>query len=266
MGQKVSPHGLRVGINKNWDSRWFASKDKIAEYIKEDDTVRKFLTKELAQADLSKVEIERVGDKLKLNIFTAKPGMVIGKGGQGIEELKVKVEKLTGKNVFVNIEEIKNPDADANLVAAKIAQALERRIAFRRAMKQAMQRTMKTRGVKGIKVATSGRLGGAEMARTEGYAEGVVPLHTLRADIDYGFAEADTTYGKLGVKVWICKGEILKARNGEKRDFDSLMGKDDKKKKKRFNNNGGDFNPNKKRFNNDKKSGNRQNTRKSDAQ
>ena len=144
------------------------------------------------------------------------------------------------------------------LVAAKIAQSLERRIAFRRAMKQAMSRTMKTRGVKGIKVATSGRLGGAEMARTEGYAEGVVPLHTLRADIDYGFAEADTTYGKLGVKVWICKGEILRDRNGEKRDLDSLMGvKDDKRKKKRHNNNNGEFNPNKKRFNNDKKQGNR---------
>ena len=159
----------------------------------------------------------------------------------------------------MNIEEVKNPDADAMLVAAKIAQSLERRIAFRRAMKQAMSRTMKTRGVKGIKVATSGRLGGAEMARTEGYAEGVVPLHTLRADIDYGFAEADTTYGKLGVKVWICKGEILKDRNGEKRDLDSLMGvKDDKRKKKRYNNNNnGEFNPNKKRFNNDKKQGNR---------
>ena len=225
MGQKVSPHGLRVGINKNWDSRWFAGKDKIAEYIKEDHKVRVFLKKELAQADLSKVEIERVGDKLKLNIFTAKPGMVIGKGGQGIEELKSSVEKLTGRNVYVNIEEVKNPDADAMLVAAKIAQSLERRIAFRRAMKQAMSRTMKTRGVK---------------ARTEGYAEGVVPLHTLRADIDYGFAEADTTYGKLGVKVWICKGEILRDRNGEKRDLDSLMGvKDDKRKKKRHNNNNG---------------------------
>ena len=257
MGQKVSPHGLRVGINKNWDSRWFAGKDKIAEYIKEDHEVRKFLAKQLNQADLSKVEIERVGDKLKLNIFTAKPGMVIGKGGQGIEELKVAVEKFTGKNVFINIEEIKNPDADAQLVAIKIAQSLERRIAFRRAMKQAMQRTMRTRGVKGIKVATSGRLGGAEMARTEGYAEGVVPLHTLRADIDYGFAEADTTYGKLGVKVWICKGEILKDRNGEKRDLDSLMGvKDDKKKKRR--NNNGEFNPNRKRnFNNERKQGNR---------
>ncbi|EHL18756.1 30S ribosomal protein S3 [Peptoanaerobacter stomatis] len=257
MGQKVSPHGLRVGINKNWDSRWFAGKDKIASFIKEDHEVRKFLAKQLNQADLSKVEIERVGDKLKLNIFTAKPGMVIGKGGQGIEELKVAVEKFTGKNVFINIEEIKNPDADAQLVAIKIAQSLERRIAFRRAMKQAMQRTMRTRGVKGIKVATSGRLGGAEMARTEGYAEGVVPLHTLRADIDYGFAEADTTYGKLGVKVWICKGEILKDRNGEKRDLDSLMGvKDDKKKKRR--NNNGEFNPNRKRnFNNERKQGNR---------
>lgn len=264
MGQKVSPHGLRVGINKNWDSRWFVGKDKISAYIKEDHEVRKFLSKQLSQADFSKVEIERVGDKLKLNIFTAKPGIVIGKGGQGIEDLKKQVEKLTGKNVFVNIEEIKNQDADAQLVAEKIAQALERRIAFRRAMKQAMQRTMRTRGVKGIKVATSGRLGGAEMARTEGYAEGVVPLHTLRADIDYGFAEADTTYGKLGVKVWICKGEILKDRNGEKRDLDSLMGiKDDKKKKRR----NGEFNPNRKRnFNNDRKAGNRHQGRSRDTQ
>ena len=232
MGQKVSPHGLRVGINKNWDSRWFAGKDKLAEYIKEDNEIRKFMKKELNQADLSRVEIERVGDKLKLNLFTAKPGMVIGKGGKGIDELKEKVEKFTHKNVFINIEEIKNPDADAQLVAEKIANALERRIAFRRAMKQSMQRTMRTRGVKGIKVSTSGRLGGAEIARSEGYAEGVVPLHTLRADIDYGFAEADTTYGKLGVKVWICKGEILKDRNGEKRDFDALMGNKDEKKKK----------------------------------
>lgn len=265
MGQKVSPHGLRVGINKNWDSRWFAGKDKLAAYIKEDHDVRKFLSKQLNQADFSKVEIERVGDKLKLNIFTAKPGMVIGKGGQGIENLKKQVEKFTGKNVFVNIEEIKAPDADAQLVAEKIAQSLERRIAFRRAMKQAMQRTMRVRGVKGIKVATSGRLGGAEMARTEGYAEGVVPLHTLRADIDYGFAEADTTYGKLGVKVWICKGEILKDRNGEKRDLDSLMGVKDDKKKKRRNN---DFNPNNKKrnFNNDKKAGNRPQGRSRDGQ
>lgn len=234
MGQKVSPHGLRVGINKNWDSRWFVGKEKLASCIKEDYEIRKFMAKELNQADFSKLEIERIGDKLKLNVFTAKPGMVIGKGGKGIDELKGKVEKLTGKKVFVNIEEIRNPDADAQLVAMKIANSLERRIAFRRAMKQAMQRTMRTRGVKGIKVATAGRLGGAEMARREGYAEGVVPLHTLRADIDYGFAEADTTYGKLGVKVWICKGEILKDRNGEKRDFDALMGgKDDKRKRRR---------------------------------
>ncbi|WP_298038181.1 30S ribosomal protein S3 [uncultured Campylobacter sp.] len=208
MGQKVSPHGLRVGINKNWDSRWFASKDKIAQYIKEDDKVRKFLTNKLAQADLSKVEIERVGDKLTLHIFTAKPGMVIGKGGQGIEELKLDVQKLTGKNVFVNIEEIKNPDADANLVAAKIAAALEKRIAFRRAMKKVIQGAQKS-GAKGIKISVAGRLGGAEMARTEWYLEGRVPLHTLRAKIDYGVAEAHTTYGNIGIKVWIFKGEVL---------------------------------------------------------
>ncbi len=256
MGQKVNPHGLRVGINKNWDSRWFASKEKIAEYIKEDHVVREFLKKELSQADLSKVEIERVGDKLKLNIFTAKPGMVIGKGGQGIEDLKTSVQKLTGKNVFVNIEEIKNPDADATLVAAKIAQSLERRIAFRRAMKQAMSRTMKTRGVKGIKVATSGRLGGAEMARTEGYAEGNVPLHTLRADIGYGFAEADTTYGKLGVKVWICNGEILPTRNGPKRELEEVQ-KDGRRKPRRRDDNNARRGDNRGRGNNDRRQGDR---------
>lgn len=162
-----------------------------------------------------KIEIERSGNKVKLNIFTAKPGMVIGKGGQGIEEIKNEVEKMTGKQAFVNILEVKRPEIDSQLVAENIALALERRVAFRRAMKQAMQRAMRS-GAKGIKVSTSGRLGGAEMARTEGYSEGNVPLHTLRADIDYGFAEADTTYGKLGVKVWICKGEILPTRKGPK--------------------------------------------------
>lgn len=266
MGQKVNPHGLRVGVIKDWDSRWFANdRREFGEFLKEDHVLRTSLKKELYSAGLAKIEIERSANKIKMDLHVAKPGVVIGKGGAGIEALKKRLETMTGKTVILNIIEVRNIDRDAQLVAENIAQAIERRIAFRRAMKQSVQRTMKS-GAKGIKVSASGRLGGAEMARTEGYAEGVVPLHTLRADIDYGFAEADTTYGKLGVKVWICKGEILKSRNGEKRDLDSLMGRDDKKKKKRFNNNNGDFNPNKKRFNNDKRSGNRQHTRKSEAQ
>ena len=209
MGQKVNPHGLRVGIIKDWDSRWFADKKEFGDLLVEDHNIRKLVKKEVALSGVPKVEIERSANRVKVTVFTAKPGMVIGKSGAGVEELRVKIEKLTGKKVIVNVEEVKRPDLSAQLVAENIAGQLERRVSFRRAMKQAMQRTMKTRGVKGIKVATSGRLGGAEMARTEGYAEGVVPLHTLRADIDYGFAEADTTYGKLGVKVWLYKGEVL---------------------------------------------------------
>lgn len=234
MGQKVNPHGLRVGINQDWDSRWFAGKDEFSKFLKEDHDIRVFLKNKLAQSGIPKIEIERYGEKIKLDIFTSKPGIVIGKGGAGIEELKSDVKNLIGKEPFINIIEIKNPDADAQLVAENIAQALERRIAFRRAMKQSMQRTMRTRFVKGIKVKTSGRLGGAEMARVEGYSEGNVPLHTLRADIDYGFAEANTTYGKIGVKVWIYKGEILPGKAAQKRDLDALMGaKDDKKKRKK---------------------------------
>ena len=232
MGQKVNPHGLRVGINKDWDSKWFANKGDFAAFLQEDFKIRKVLKKKLYLSGVPKIEIERSGNKVKLNIFTAKPGMVIGKGGQGIEEIKNEVEKMTGKQAFVNILEVKRPEIDSQLVAENIALALERRVAFRRAMKQAMQRAMRS-GAKGIKVSTSGRLGGAEMARTEGYSEGNVPLHTLRADIDYGFAEADTTYGKLGVKVWICKGEILPTRKGPKRELDSVMPKEEKKKPRR---------------------------------
>ena len=234
MGQKVNPHGLRVGVNKDWDSRWFAGKGDFAAFIKEDAVIRDFVKKKLYLSGVAKIEIERQGQKVKVNVFSGKPGMVIGKGGQGIEDLKKDIEKLTkGKTVFVNIIEVSRPERDAQLVAESIAMALERRIAFRRAMKQAMQRAMKS-GAKGIKVATAGRLGGAEM----------VPLHTLRADIEYGFAEADTTYGKLGVKVWICNGEILPSRRGPKRDFSAPMvaPKDAGRKPKRR-----DFDPNAKR-------------------
>lgn len=236
MGQKVSPHGLRVGINKDWDSRWFAGKGQFAAFIKEDAVIREFVKRKLYLSGVSKVEIERQGQKVKINVFTAKPGMVIGKGGQGIEDIKADIQKLAkDKQVQVNIVEVRRPERDAQLVAENIAAALERRIAFRRAMKQAMQRAMKS-GAKGIKVQTAGRLGGAEMARTEGYSEGNVPLHTLRADIGYGTAEADTTYGKLGIKVWICNGEILPTRNGPKRELEEAKDGRRKPKKKEWNN------------------------------
>ena len=238
MGQKVNPHGLRVGINKDWDSKWFANKGDFAAFLLEDHKIRTFLKKKLYLSGVPKIEIERSGSKVKLNIFTAKPGMVIGKGGQGIEDLKADVQKMTGKQVFINIVEVKRPELNSQLVAESISLSLERRVAFRRAMKQAMQRAMRS-GAKGIKVSTSGRLGGAEMARTEGYSEGNVPLHTLRADIDYGFAEADTTYGKLGVKVWICKGEILLTRKGPKRDLEAVMPSQEKKKPKKREYDGG---------------------------
>lgn len=213
MGQKVNPHGLRVGVIKDWDSRWFANdKKEFGAFIKEDNVLRKHLKKELYSAGLAKIEIERSANKVKMDLHVAKPGVVIGKGGAGIEALKKELEKMTGKTVILNIIEVRNIDRDAQLVAENIAQAIERRIAFRRAMKQAVGRTMKS-GAKGIKVSASGRLGGAEMARTEGYSEGNVPLQTLRSDIEYGFAEANTTYGKIGIKVWICNGEILPGRN-----------------------------------------------------
>lgn len=209
MGQKVNPHGLRVGIIKDWDTKWYANKKNFGDLLVEDNKIRDFVKEKLFLSGISKIGIERAANnRVKINVYTAKPGMVIGKGGQGVEELRKDLEKLTGKGVSVNVIEVKSPDVDAQLVAENIAFQLERRISFRRAMKQAMQRAMRM-GAKGIKVSTSGRVGGAEMARTEGYSQGSVPLQTLRADIDYGFAEANTTYGKLGVKVWINKGEIL---------------------------------------------------------
>lgn len=208
MGQKVNPHGLRVGVIKNWDSRWFVKKNKIADTIVEDYNLRKFLKKRLYVAGVPKIEIERDESKVRLHIHCAKPGMVIGKGGAEIEKIRRDCEKLINKPVIINIVEIKNIDMDAQLVAESIAQQLERRISFRRAMKQAMGRTMKA-GARGIKTQVSGRLGGAEIARTEHYHEGTIPLQTIRADIDYGFAEAKTTYGIIGVKVWLYKGEVL---------------------------------------------------------
>ena len=215
MGQKVSPHGLRVGIIKDWSSKWYANKQNFADYLVEDNKIRKYLKNTLKSAGISSINIERKGTEVKVNVATAKPGMIIGKGGSAIEELKKKLEKMTGKTVSLNIEEVKNIDMDATLVAESIAAQLERRISFRRAMKQAMSKTMKA-GAKGIKTQVSGRLGGAEIARAEHYSEGTIPLQTLRADIDYGFAEALTTYGIIGVKVWIYKGDILPAKKESK--------------------------------------------------
>ncbi|MCC0638259.1 30S ribosomal protein S3 [Clostridioides sp. ES-S-0001-02] len=214
MGQKVNPHGLRVGVIKDWDSRWFATdKKEFGNLLLEDHNIRKFLKKRLYSAGVARIEIERSANKIKMDLHVAKPGVVIGRAGAGIEALKVELEKMTKKSIIVNIVEVRSTDKNAQLVAENIALAIERRVAFRRAMKQAIQRAMKS-GAKGIKVSASGRLGGAEMARTEGYSEGNVPLQTLRADIDYGFAEADTTYGKIGIKVWICNGEVLPTRDG----------------------------------------------------
>ncbi len=207
MGQKVHPHGLRLGIIKTWDAKWYADKD-YAKFLHEDIKIRKFIKGKLYAAGLSQIEIERAANRIKVTIHTAKPGMVIGRGGAIIEDLKRDLKKLTDKNIDVNIAEIKQAEMDATLVAEGIAAQLEKRIAFRRAMKQAVTRTMRM-GAKGIKVMAGGRLGGAEIARTEGYREGSIPLHTLRADIDYGTAEAHTTYGRIGVKVWIYKGEVL---------------------------------------------------------
>jgi len=208
MGQKVNPHGIRVGIIKDWDSRWYADKKSYGDNLVEDYNLRVFLKKKLFLAGVDKIEIEKFANKIRLSIHAAKPGIVIGKGGSEIDKLKKEVETLTGKSVILNVIEVKTPDMCAQLVAENIASQLERRISFRKAMKQCMARTMKM-GAKGIKAAVSGRVGGAEIARTEQYHEGTIPLQTLRADIDYGFAEADTTYGKLGVKVWIYKGEVL---------------------------------------------------------
>ncbi|WP_343248591.1 30S ribosomal protein S3 [Diplocloster hominis] len=207
MGQKVNPHGLRVGIIKDWDSKWYAE-DEFADYLVEDYKIRKFLKNKLFSAGISKIEIERTADRVKIVIYTAKPGVVIGKGGSEIEKVKAELQRFTDKKLVVDIKEVKRPDKDAQLVAENIAQQLVNRISFRRAMKSSMGRSLKA-GALGIKTSVSGRLGGADMARTEFYSEGTIPLQTLRADIDYGFAEADTTYGKVGVKVWIYKGEIL---------------------------------------------------------
>lgn len=208
MGQKVNPHGLRVGIISDWDSRWYAEQGEFAENLIEDHKIREFLKKKLKEAGISKVEIERASDRIKVIVFTAKPGIVIGKGGGEIEVTKKALSKLTDKKIMLEIKEIKKPDKDAQLVAENIAQQLENRTSFRRAMKSCMGRTMKTDAL-GIKACVSGRLGGADIARKEFYSEGTIPLQTLRANIDYGFAEADTTYGKVGVKVWIYKGEVL---------------------------------------------------------
>ena len=210
MGQKVNPHGLRVGVIKGWDSTWFTETD-FADNLAEDYKIRKYLKKELYSAGIGRIQIERTKDRVKVIIYTAKPGMIIGRKGAEIEKLKGEIQKLTSKKVVVDVMEIKRPDLDAQLVAESIAQQLENRISFRRAMKSTMSRTMKA-GAKGIKTSVAGRLSGADIARKEFYSEGTIPLQTLRADIDYGFAEADTTYGKLGVKVWIYKGEVLPSK------------------------------------------------------
>jgi len=214
MGQKVHPTGARLGIIKDWSSKWYADSKNFADYLVEDQKIRKYLKKKEYEAGISEIEIERTAKMVKVNVYTAKPGILIGKGGAGAETLKNEIKKLIGKDVNLNVVEVKNADLNAQLVAENIAGQLERRISFRRAMKQCMQKTMKS-GAMGIKTAVSGRLGGADMARTEFYKDGNIPLQTLRADIDYGFAEADTTYGKIGVKVWIYKGEILPSKKME---------------------------------------------------
>ena len=213
MGQKVNPHGLRVGVIKDWNSKWYAEAD-FADYLVEDHKIRTYLKKKLYSAGVAKIEIERASDRVKVIIYTAKPGVVIGKGGSEIEKVKAEAQKLTSKKLIIDIKEVKRPDRDAQLVAENIALQLENRVSFRRAMKSTMGRSMKA-GAKGIKTSVSGRVGGADMARTEFYSEGTIPLQTLRADIDYGFAEADTTYGKVGVKVWIYKGEVLPTKAGK---------------------------------------------------
>ena len=218
MGQKVNPHGLRVGVIKDWDSRWFADKKSFGDSLVEDYNLRVFLKNKLFQAGVAKIEIEKFANKVRISIHAAKPGIVIGKGGSEIDKLKKELEKMTGKTIILNVIEVKSPDMNAQLVAENIASQLERRISVRKAMKQCMGRTMKL-GAKGIKTYVAGRVGGAEIARTEQYHEGTIPLQTLRADIDYGFTEANTTYGKLGVKVWIYKGEILaEGRNAEAKE------------------------------------------------
>ena len=216
MGQKVNPHGLRVGVIKDWDSRWYADtkNDEFSNNLVEDHKIRTYLKKTLYNANISKIEIERAADRVKVALYTAKPGVIIGKGGAGIEKIKADAQKLTDKKLFIDVKEIKKPDADAQLVAENIAAQLENRISFRKAMKSCMSRTMKA-GALGIKASCSGRLGGADMARTEFYSQGTIPLQTLRADIDYGFAEADTTFGKVGVKTWVYHGEVLPVKGNK---------------------------------------------------
>ena len=216
MGQKVNPHGLRVGIIKDWESKWYAEKD-FADYLVEDHQIRDFLKKKLYSTGISKIKIERASDRIKVTIYTAKPGLVIGKGGAEIEKLKAELAKKIGRKVLIDIKEIKRPDRDAQLVAENIALQLENRISFRRAMKSTMQRTMRS-GALGVKTSVSGRLGGADIARKETYSEGTIPLQTLRADIDYGFAEADTQYGKVGVKAWVYNGEVLPTKENKGRE------------------------------------------------
>ena len=236
MGQKVNPHGLRVGVIKNWDSRWFVSDKDFGETLVEDYNLRKTLKKQLKDAGVPKIEIERDAAKVRIHIHCAKPGMVIGRGGAEIEKLRIQCEKKLGKPVAINIVEVKNPDLNAQLVAESIASQLERRISFRRAMKQSIGRAMRL-GAKGIKTQCSGRLGGAEIARSEQYHEGTIPLQTLRADIDYGFAEANTTYGKIGVKVWLYRGEVLRDNAG------SEQRRERRERRERRDNNRGDRRP-----------------------
>ena len=214
MGQKVNPHGLRVGVIKGWESNWYAAGKDFADNIEEDHKIRKYLKKRLYDSGISKIAIERASDRVKVTVFTAKPGLVIGKGGAEIEALKADVQKLTAKKLLIDVKEIKRPDKEAQLVAENIAKQLEERVGYRRAVKSNMGRALKS-GALGIKCSVGGRLGGADIARTEFYSEGTIPLQTLRADIDYGFAEADTTYGKVGVKVWIYKGEVLPAKKNK---------------------------------------------------
>ena len=255
MGQKVSPHGLRVGVIKDWDSKWYASKGNFADMLVEDNQIRKYIEKKLYAAGIARVLIERAAEnKVRITVLVARPGMVIGKGGTGEEEIKKALVKLTGKEVEISFLEVRRAELDAKLTAESVAQALERRISFRRAMKQAIQRTMKA-GAKGIKVVCAGRLGGAEIARSEKYSEGNVPLHTIRADIDYGFAEADTTYGKIGIKVWINHGEILdKGLQGAVRE-EKREQRDGKKREGRRDRRDGD------RRNNRREGGNKQGER-----
>ena len=224
MGQKVNPIGLRVGVNKDWSANWFANKKEFGVLLNKDDKIRKFLAKEMKDAAVASVVIERTEKRTDVKIYTAKPGIIIGHGGEDIEKLRNKLKKLVDEDVYVSIIEVKNPDLNAKLVAEQIAQQIEARAPFRSAQKRAIRNTMKA-GAKGIKTSVSGRLGGAEMARTEGYVEGTVPLHTIRADIDYAIAEADTTYGKIGVKVWIYKGEILPAKKNTKGDVADVNAK-----------------------------------------